>query len=86
MKIIKNKSKINANYSLYKAISGSTGGFTLNSQETITSDYVFVRPRSSQYNYSENPSFISGSTGEVIYNSFKRYKYTKSNHFNSIFS
>ena len=44
--------------------------FTANSQETITSDFVFVRPRSSEYNYSENPSFISGSTGEVLYSSF----------------
>ena len=44
--------------------------FTLNSQETITSDFVFVRPRSSEFNYSENPSFISGSTGEVLYSSF----------------
>ena len=44
--------------------------FTLNSQETITSDYIFVRPRSSEFNYSENPSFISGSTGEVLYSSF----------------
>jgi hypothetical protein len=42
----------------------------MNSQETVTSDFIFVRPRSSQYNYSENPSFISGSTGEVIYNDF----------------
>jgi len=44
--------------------------FTLNSQETITSDYVFVRARNSEFNYSENPSFISGSTGEVIYDDF----------------
>jgi hypothetical protein len=44
--------------------------FALNSQETITSDYVFVRARNSEFNYSENPSFISGSTGEVIYNNF----------------
>jgi len=44
--------------------------FTANSEETITSDFVFVRPRSSQFNYSENPSFISGSTGEVLYPSF----------------
>jgi hypothetical protein len=44
--------------------------FTLNSQETITSDYVFVRARNSEFNYSENPSFISGSTGEVIYDNF----------------
>tara|TARA_R110002012_G_scaffold135905_2_gene289911 strand:+ start:3464 stop:4480 length:1017 start_codon:yes stop_codon:yes gene_type:complete len=44
--------------------------FQLNSQETITSDYVFVRSRNSEFNYSENPSFISGSTGEVIYDQF----------------
>jgi len=44
--------------------------FTLNSQETVTSDYVFVRARNSEFNYSENPSFISGSTGEVIYSNF----------------
>ena len=46
------------------------GGFTVNSQETITSDYVFVRARNSEFNYSANPSFISGSTGEVIFDTF----------------
>jgi hypothetical protein len=30
--------------------------FTINSQETITSDYVFVRARNSEFNYSSNPS------------------------------
>jgi hypothetical protein len=59
----------NANSQLFRAISGSTG-FTLNSQETIVSDYIFIRPRSSEFNYSENPSFISGSTGEVLYPQF----------------
>ena len=53
---------------LYKAISGS-GNFKLNSEETITSDYVFIRARNSEFNYSANPSFISGSTGEVVYDS-----------------
>jgi hypothetical protein len=57
---------------LYDVISGSIGDtngniFELNSQETITSDYIFVRARNSEFNYTENPSFISGSTGEVIY-------------------
>lgn len=62
---------LSPNISLFNAISGSSASsFTLNSQETITSDYVFVRPRSSEFNYSENPSFISGSTGEVLYSSF----------------
>jgi hypothetical protein len=54
------------NRSMFAALSGS-GNFKLNSQETITSDYVFVRARSSEFNYSENPSYISGSTGEVLY-------------------
>ena len=54
---------------LFAAISGGAA-FSLNSQETITSDYIFIRPRSSEFNYSENPSFISGSTGEVIYQDF----------------
>jgi hypothetical protein len=54
---------------LFRAIA-SGSSFTLNSQETVTSDFIFVRPRSSEFNYSENPSFISGSTGEVLYSSF----------------
>ena len=59
------------NARLFRAISGSTAAtFTLNSQETVTSDFIFVRPRSSEFNYSENPSFITGSTGEVLYSSF----------------
>jgi len=57
------------NRRLFNAVSGA-GSFALNSQETITSDYVFVRARNSEFNYSENPSFISGSTGEVIYSNF----------------
>jgi hypothetical protein len=45
-------------------------GFTLNSQEALSSDFIFVRARNDEFNYSENPSFISGSTGEVIFDSF----------------
>ena len=58
---------------MFKAISGSGAGaatFRLNSEETISSNYIFVKPRSSEFNYSENPSFISGSTGEVLYSQF----------------
>jgi hypothetical protein len=57
------------NATLYTAINKGAS-FTINSQETITSDYIFVRSRNGEFNYSENPSFISGSTGEVIYSSF----------------
>jgi hypothetical protein len=56
---------------LFRAISGSTAAsFQLNSEETTTSDYVFVRARNAEFNYSENPSFISGSTGDVIFSNF----------------
>ncbi len=43
--------------------------FQLNSQETISSDYVFVRVRNQDYNYTTNPSFITGS-GTLIYSNF----------------
>ena len=57
------------NLALFNAIKLGAS-ITINSQETLTSDYVFVRARNSEFNYSENPSFISGSTGEVIYDQF----------------
>ena len=41
--------------------------FRLNSQETLASDFYFVRAQNSQFNYSSNPSFISGSTGQLLW-------------------
>ena len=46
------------------------GNFTLNCEETITSNLVFIRARNSEFNYSENPSFTRGTTGEVYHTSF----------------
>jgi hypothetical protein len=60
---LSNPSKI---YNMFE----SGGSFKLNAQETITSDYVFCRARNSEFNYSTNPSYISGSTGEVVHNTF----------------
>jgi hypothetical protein len=54
------------NTSLYNIIKLGAS-FELNSQENVTSDYVFIRPQNAEFNYTTNPSFISGSTGEVIY-------------------
>lgn len=59
----------NNNVRLYSVISQSAY-FKINSEETITSDFVFIRARNAEFNYSENPSFISGSQGTVIYDSF----------------
>jgi hypothetical protein len=51
---------------MYQAISRSAN-FQLNSQETVSSDYIFVRVNNAEYNYSTNPTFTSGSTGAVLY-------------------
>ena len=67
-------SSLNNTY-LFQAISasgatpttGSLPGFQLNSQENVSSDYVFIRIGNSQYNYSTNPTFTSGSSGAVLY-------------------
>lgn len=40
-------------------------GFKLRSQETVTSNYVFVRARNAEFNYSTNPSNITGSAGNL---------------------
>jgi len=44
--------------------------FKLNCEETLSSDFVFVRARNAEFNYSENPSFIKGSTGEVYWDAY----------------
>ena len=48
---------------LYNAIK-SGSNFSLRSEETVSSNYVFVRARNSEFNYSTNPSNITGS-GEL---------------------
>ena len=61
----------NNNAKLFAVVGGGgSGSFGLNSQETISSDFIFVRAQNQEFNYSENPSFISGSSGEVIFQSF----------------
>jgi hypothetical protein len=58
-----------ANNRLIYTIINTGASFQLNSQETISSDYVFVRVKNGDYNYTTNPSFITGS-GELIYSNF----------------
>jgi hypothetical protein len=55
---------------LYRAISGSNAQyFQMNSEETISSDYLFLRIGNQDCNYTTNPSMISGS-GDFVYSSF----------------
>ena len=42
-------------------------GIRLNSEETVSSQYAFVRVRNSEFNYSTNPSNITGS-GDLRHN------------------
>ena len=51
-------------------LSSLSPGWTLNSNETLSSDFIFARARNDEFNYSTNPSFISGSTGAVLYDQF----------------
>ena len=43
------------NRQIFTAISGGDS-FELNSQENVTSDFVFVRPQNAEFNYTTNPS------------------------------
>jgi hypothetical protein len=45
--------------------------FYLQSEETVTSDFIFCRARNAEFNYSVNPSFsVSASAGTILYNDF----------------
>ena len=54
----------NTDDGLIQILKDSINSFTLRSEETVSSNYVFVRARNSEFNYSTNPSNITGS-GEL---------------------
>ena len=53
-----------ANNTVLHNLIDNGNSFKLNGEETISSNYVFVRVRNSEFNYSNNPSNITGS-GEL---------------------
>ena len=63
---------------LFKSLSGShaitaatiTGGIQSRSSEQVKSTYYFVRVKNAEYNYSNNPSFVTGSLGSLFFNTF----------------
>jgi hypothetical protein len=62
-----NPTLLNTQGGLFNALNlAKASGFALNSEETITSDYIFVRIKNSDFNYTTNPSMISGS-GDFYY-------------------
>jgi hypothetical protein len=44
----------------------SITNFSLRNLNPTPTNHVFIRARNTQYNYSMNPSFISGSSGKII--------------------
>ena len=58
-------------YKLFVSISGaadlstSTSGFTARSSETVASNYYFCRVKNQEFNYSNNPTFVTGSQGDL---------------------
>tara|TARA_Y100000389_G_scaffold47261_1_gene42343 strand:+ start:11484 stop:12776 length:1293 start_codon:yes stop_codon:yes gene_type:complete len=64
----------NNHFALFHSISGSFGAngqsFEARNQETITSTHYFVRVKNGNYNFSNNPSFTTGSVGEFTQTTF----------------
>ena len=61
-------------FALFHSISGSFGAngqaFEARNQETVTSTHYFVRIKNGNYNFSNNPSFTTGSVGEFNQSTF----------------
>lgn len=55
------------NRKLFDVLDFTNGSLRVQAEETITSNFVFVRARNSEFNYSTNPSLITGS-GELRHN------------------
>lgn len=52
------------------ALGSLSAVITADSEEVITSNYVFIRARNAEFNYSQNPTFIDSTTGGVRYTDF----------------
>ena len=53
------------------AVAGGAGDFQARSAETITSTNYFIRLRNNQYNYSNNPTYYTGSNPQNVLEPFR---------------
>jgi hypothetical protein len=70
----------NNHFALFHSISGSAlqtnpltldpYGFQARNSEKITSTHYFVRIKNAEYNFSNNPSYVTGSVGEIAQSTF----------------
>jgi len=78
---VSSSSEGNNHFVLFRSISGSASvtdtsrsapyAFFARNEEKITSSHYFVRVKNSQYNYSNNPSYVTGSNGDLSQDAFK---------------
>jgi hypothetical protein len=70
----------NNHFVLYHSISGSAKfidpdtsdpyGFLARNSEKVTSTHYFVRIKNAEYNFSNNPSYVTGSVGQIAQSTF----------------
>jgi hypothetical protein len=57
-------------YRLHHSISGSyvtaSKGFKARNKETVSSTFYFVRVKNGDFNYSNNPSYVTGDQGDIL--------------------
>ena len=61
-----NSNTVKNGLSLFQRISGSNY-FAARSEEKVNSTHYFVRVTNKQFNYTNNPTFVTGSTGGFLY-------------------
>jgi hypothetical protein len=59
------------NMKLYQAISAS-GDFQARRTENVSTSHYFVRANNREFNFSNNPTFITGSVGQFVQSTFER--------------
>jgi hypothetical protein len=70
----------NNHFAMFRSISGSAlltnpstsdpYGFQARNSEKVTSTHYFVRIKNAEYNFSNNPSYVTGSVGQIAQSSF----------------
>ncbi len=58
------------NHGSFLGLIESGSEFQARSEENVTSTFFFVRVKNRDYNFSNNPSFVTGSVGEFVQQSF----------------
>jgi hypothetical protein len=77
---VSSSSEGNNHFTLFRSISGSAMytdpstsdpyGFIARNSEKVTSTHYFVRVKNAEYNFSNNPSFVTGSVGQISQTTF----------------